>query len=198
MKYYISDLHLFHEKAIKYDHRPFDCIQEMHEVIMKNWNDRVTNGDIVYVLGDISLRGKNDDLIAFVARLKGRKVLIKGNHDDLSDYRYQQLFSEICDYKEIQDSVGKKKYGLILSHYPIFSWKDMGRGKILLYGHTHSSKEDKFYQSCLRQMQEQENDCRHACGDGKIRACNVGCMFSYMNYTPRTLEEILVGVEVKE
>lgn len=195
MKYYISDLHLFHEKAIQYDHRPFDSIQEMHDVIMKNWNDRVTNGDIVYILGDVSLRGKNEDLISFVARLKGRKVLIKGNHDDLSDYRYQQLFDEICDYKEIQDSVGKEKYGLILSHYPIFSWKDMGRGKILLYGHTHESKEDIFFQSCLRQMQE--NDCRHAY-DGKLRACNVGCMLSYMNYTPRTLEEILVGVEVKE
>ena len=51
MKYYISDLHLFHENAIKYDHRPFDSIQEMHEEIMKNWNDRVTNGDIVYILG---------------------------------------------------------------------------------------------------------------------------------------------------
>ena len=89
MKYYISDLHLFHENAIKYDRRPFDSIKEMHEVIMKNWNDRVTNGDIVYILGDISLRGKNEDLIAFVARLKGRKVLVKGNHDDLSDYRYQ-------------------------------------------------------------------------------------------------------------
>lgn len=194
MKYYISDLHLFHENAIKYDHRPFDSVQEMHEEIMKNWNDRVTNGDIVYILGDISLCGKNEDLIAFVARLKGRKVLIKGNHDDLSDYRYQQLFTEICDYKEIQDSVGKEKYGLILSHYPIFSWNSMGRGKIFLYGHTHESEEDKFYQSCLRQMQE--NDCRHAC-DGKIRACNVGCMFSYMNYTPRTLEEILAGVEVE-
>ena len=86
----------------------------------------------------------------------------------------------------------------LIAHYPIFSWKDMGRGKILLYGHTHESKEDKFYQSCLRQMQE--NDCRHAYDacDGKIRACNVGCMLSYMNYTPRTLEEILVGVEVKE
>ena len=35
MKYFISDLHLFHEKAIKYDHRPFDSIQEMHEVIIK-------------------------------------------------------------------------------------------------------------------------------------------------------------------
>jgi len=159
MKYYISDLHLFHENAIKFDHRPFESVQEMHEVVLKNWNDRVTNGDFVYLLGDMSLRGKNEDLIAFVARLKGRKVLIRGNHDDVSDYRYQQLFTEICDYKEIYDSVGKEKYGLVLSHYPIFSWKNMGRGKILLYGHTHESAEDQFYQSCLKQMQE--NDCRH-------------------------------------
>lgn len=76
MKYYISDLHLFHENAIKFDHRPFESVQEMHEVVLKNWNDRVTNGDFVYLLGDMSLRGKNEDLIAFVARLKGRKVLI--------------------------------------------------------------------------------------------------------------------------
>ena len=190
MKYYISDLHLFHEKAIQYDHRPFDSMEEMHEAIMKNWNDRVTNGDIVYILGDISLRGKNEELISFVARLKGRKVLIKGNHDDLSDYRYQQLFAEICDYKEIQDSVGQEKHGLILSHYPIFSWKDMGRGKILLYGHTHEGEEDKYYQSCLRQMQK--NDCRHAYS-GKLRAYNIGCMMPYMNYEPRTLEEIVIG-----
>lgn len=80
-------------------------------------------------------------------------MLIRGNHDDVSDYRYQQLFTEICDYKEIYDSIGKEKYGLVLSHYPIFSWRNMGRGKILLYGHTHESEEDKFYQNCLRQMQ---------------------------------------------
>ena len=113
MKYYISDLHLFHENAIKFEHRPFESVQEMHEVILKNWNDRVMNGDFVYLLGDMSLRGKNEDLIAFVARLKGRKVLIRGNHDDVSDYRYQQLFTEICDYKEIYDSVEKEKYGLV-------------------------------------------------------------------------------------
>ena len=68
-------------------------------------------------------------------------MLIRGNNDDVSDYRYQQSFTEICDYKEIYDSVGKEKYGLVLSHYPIFSWKNMGRGKILLYGHTHESEE---------------------------------------------------------
>ena len=42
-----------------------------------------------------------------------------------------------------------------------------------------------------------ENDCRHAYS-GKLRAYNVGCMMPYMNYTPRTLEEILVGVEVNK
>ena len=99
----------------------------MKDEILKNWKDRVTNGDYVYILGDISMRGKNEDLIAFVAKLKGRKVLVRGNHDDVSDYRYQQLFVEICDYKEIYDSIGKEKYGLVLCHYPICSWKKKGR-----------------------------------------------------------------------
>lgn len=126
MKYYISDLHLFHENAIKFDNRPFSSIPEMHDAILKNWNDRVTNGDYVYILGDVSMRGKNEDLIAFVAKLKGRKVLVRGNHDDVSDYRYQQLFAEICDYKEIYDSIGKEKYGLVLCHYPIFPGRRWG------------------------------------------------------------------------
>ena len=51
-------------------------------------------------------------------------MLIRGNNDDVSDYRHQQSFTEICDYKEIYDSVGKEKYGLVLSHYPIISQKD--------------------------------------------------------------------------
>ena len=54
MKYYISDLHLFHENAIAFDPRPFASLQEMHDTILKNWNDRVTNGDMVYILGENS------------------------------------------------------------------------------------------------------------------------------------------------
>lgn len=61
MKYYISDLHLFHENAIEFDHRPFTSLQEMHDTILKNWNERVTNGDMVYILGDVSMRGKKED-----------------------------------------------------------------------------------------------------------------------------------------
>ena len=188
MKYYISDLHLFHKNAIEFDNRPFQTLEEMHEAILNNWNERVTNGDMVYILGDLSYRGRNEDLIALVARLKGRKVLVKGNHDDVSDYRYEQLFHEVCDYKEIHDSFDKKKYSLVLSHYPIFSWKNMGRGKILLYGHTHVSEEDRYYQHCLAEMKK--NDCRHVYAE-ELRAINVGCMHPYMGYTPRTLDELL-------
>lgn len=46
----------------------------MHEVVLKNWNDRVTNGDFVYLLGDMSLRGKNEDLIAFCGASKRKKA----------------------------------------------------------------------------------------------------------------------------
>lgn len=188
MNYYISDLHLFHEASIRFDERPFSSLEEMHEKILQNWNNRINNGDTVYILGDISLRGKNEDLIALVAKLKGKKVLVRGNHDDLSDYRYRQLFYEIVDYKEINDVFGGKNYKLILCHYPIFSWKDMGRGCILLYGHTHNSQEDFYFQKCLNEMSE--NECRHTNGK-RICAYNVGCMKSYINYVPRTLKEIL-------
>ena len=75
MNYYISDLHLFHEAAIRFDDRPFRDLEEMHTEIVKRWNEKVNNGDTVYILGDVSMRGKNEDLIALVAILKGKKVV---------------------------------------------------------------------------------------------------------------------------
>ena len=190
MKYYISDLHLFHNAAIRFDNRPFDNISTMHEYIHTNWNNRITNGDTVYILGDVSLRGQKDNLIAYVSTLKGQKVLVKGNHDDVSDYRYQQLFSEICDYKEVHDSFDGKNYDLVLSHYPIYSWKNMGRGWIHLYGHTHNSIEDDIY---LKALSDMKINCGHLHDNNPV-AVNVGCMKPWMGYEPRTLREILEGI----
>ena len=61
MNYYISDLHLFHEASIGFDGRPFRNLEEMHAEIVRKWNSKVTNGDTVYILGDMSMRGKNED-----------------------------------------------------------------------------------------------------------------------------------------
>ena len=107
----------------------------------------------------------------------------------LESIYYKTPVDEICDYKEIHDSIKGKNYDLVLSHYPIFSWKGMNRGTILLYGHTHDSGEDEYYQKCLAQMRE--NACYHYDSGKPIQAINVGCMKPYINYTPRSLEEIL-------
>ena len=189
MNYYISDLHLLHKNCIGFDERPFADLEEMHETILANWNRKVTNSDTVYILGDATLYGKKEDAIALVARMKGKKVLVRGNHDHIDDYRYQQLYEEICDYKEIQDGIDGKQYHLVLFHYPIFSWKNMGHGTILLYGHTHDSMEDTYYQECLRKMAEEE--CSRPIYECRPQAYNVGCMKPWMNYEPRSLKEIL-------
>lgn len=192
--YYISDLHLFCTSQLdnsgrNFDGRPYKTLEEMHLDIKNRWNQKINNGDTVYILGDVSKRGKNEELIALLATFKGRKVLIKGNHDDISDYRYKQLFSEITDYKEISEACEGKTYKLIMSHYPILMWKDQHKGSILLYGHTHNTIEDRFFQECIQKMNADPN-IRHE-NDPEFRAINVGCMLPYMDYEPRTLEELL-------
>ena len=136
MNYYIGDLHLFNrnqtDEGRNYDRRPFATVEEMNQYILERWNAKINNGDTVYILGDMAMRGKNSALLALVAQLKGKKILFRGNHDDLSDYRYQRLFEEITDYREIADSFDGKTYKLCLMHYPILMWNGQHRGSILL------------------------------------------------------------------
>ena len=126
MNYYIGDLHLFNrnqtDEGRNYDRRPFATVEEMNQYILERWNAKINNGDTVYILGDMAMRGKNSALLALVAQLKGKKILFRGNHDALSDYRYQRLFEEITDYREIADSFDGKTYKLCLMHYPILMW----------------------------------------------------------------------------
>ena len=201
MNYYISDLHFFCKSqldngGVNFDRRSYKTLEEMHDDIKKRWNEKVTNGDRVFILGDISMRGYNDNLVALVAQLKGQKVLVKGNHDDVSDARYKQLFREICDYREVSDSFEGKTYKVVLSHYPILMWNGQHKGSILLYGHTHNSKEDIFFQKCIDEMNS-ENGILHE-NEPEITAINVGCMKEYMDYTPQTLKELLKYTSIRE
>ena len=199
--FYISDIHIGHknvlncESSSNFDGRSFKTFNEMNEAILNNWNSVVGNGDHVYLLGD-TLWKETDENIALISQFKGNLHAIKGNHDRFSDARYRRLFCEICDYKEITDNIKGKNYGVVLSHFPIMFWNKMKQVNndgsprtknynILLYGHTHNSNEEKLYQQFLKYVNDNY-------GYGAM-AFNVGCMMPYMNYTPRTLEEILTG-----
>lgn len=205
MEYFISDLHLFHENCLRFDNRPFKNIEEMHNTIIKNWNEKVTNGDTVYILGDISMRGTNLELIKLVSTLKGHKVLVKGNHDQVKDYRYQQLFQEIVDYKEAQTTLPKENdptrnisVNVVLSHYPILMWKNQHCSYVHLYGHVHNSIEEVIFQDAIARINRGDfvNDGHpRREGDNPLRAYNVGCMMPWMNYCPKSLEEIISGYE---
>ena len=58
MNYYISDLHLLHKNCIRFDERPFEGLEEMHETILAKWNRKVSDSDKVYILGDAAMYGK--------------------------------------------------------------------------------------------------------------------------------------------
>lgn len=190
-KFYISDLHFncsnrFENRTLEHD-----------QMIIDNWNRVVTNGDTVYILGDIGKMGGNNNieyLCKCISVLKGKKVLVLGNHDkELKDIRLRQLFTEICDYKEVADSYEGVNHNLVLSHYPILTWNNQHKGWIHLYGHVHMSNEWDIYKQSIELLNKyfEERTLKGATDCPQAYAYNVGCMLPYMNYTPRTLKEIL-------
>ena len=164
----------------------------------------MNNNDTVYILGDIGRIGNNKDneyLCSVISRLKGRKVLIKGNHDLLKDYRVIQLFAEIHDYLLIIDNFNGINQKLVLSHYPIFSWDGCYKDTVLLYGHTHGNFDDDIFQKSLkelrrkiRELNEQDSDVKKF--KNEPYAYNVGAMMNWINYCPRTFKEIKMCASV--
>lgn len=78
--FFTSDLHIGHARIIELCNRPFRDVDDMNEQLVENWNERVTDDDVVFILGDLAL-GKIDDSLEWVKHLLGRKMLVPGNHD---------------------------------------------------------------------------------------------------------------------
>lgn len=151
MKEYVtSDLHFGHKNIIKYENRPFDSVENMDKSIIENWNKTVNDDDLVYILGDFSWY-KGEETNKILNQLKGKKILIIGNHDKnfLKDNNFDKtLFEEITNYKEIKYNKTK----IIMFHYPIIDWNGKYQGSFLLYGHVHSMvNEDTKYMEKLEE-----------------------------------------------
>ena len=181
--FYIADLHFGHANVIRFDNRPYKNVEEMNRALINNWNSVVTNDDTVYILGDFCW-SKEPVWINLLDQLKGKKVLIKGNHDlKKMSYSLKNKFEDIKDYKEINDNGTK----VILSHYPMPFWNGQFRDSVHLYGHIHNTHQWNMIRSWKKELQQLQ--------DLPGRMYNVGCMMSYMNYYPRTLDEILKGAK---
>lgn len=184
-KFYISDLHLGHANVIKFDNRPFADVDEMEAEIIRRWNKAVTPGDTVYVLGDFIWR-KGGDWEKTLPQLNGQIILIRGNHDPRQfTPKVRKMLAGVYDYHEIKDE-GRK---VILCHYPILFYnKSYLDSTYMLCGHVHTTGENELLEVYSEELKI-VRDSRWHLNRGQI--INVGCMMPWMDYTPRTLPEII-------
>lgn len=144
MNFYIADTHFGHENIMRHSNRPFASVDEMDEVLINNWNSKVTNKDTVYILGDFCFRSGKDPEY-YLKRLNGKKVLLIGNHDGIIMKNIRNLskyFEEITPYKEISDNGTK----IVMCHYPMVEWNGYFRDALHFYGHIHNNTGNKAYE----------------------------------------------------
>ena len=133
--FFIADTHFGHEKIIKLCNRPFENLQDMQNQLIQKWNNKVSNEDTVYILGDFCFKMSKQDAIQILNILNGKKVLIKGNHDKYVGQRdFDECFEKICDIVQINED----KLQMVLCHYPIIDYAGMYYGAKMIYGHIHN------------------------------------------------------------
>ena len=178
MIYYIADMHFGHKNILKYDKRPFADTEQMDEEIIRRWNERVCDDDTVYVLGDAFFKGEERS-IEIMKRLNGHKRLIRGNHDR-NNGKLLKLWESVSEYEEIKDG----GHLVVLSHYPMMFYNHQHDGAVMLYGHVHNTREWELVEKCQQELLQM---------DIPARIINVGCMMDYMDYAPKTLDELLAA-----
>ena len=141
--------------------------------------------DHVYILGDFiwNFKKNRDAALDVLYALNGKLHLIQGNHDyGIHMPEYRACFQEITSYKKIHDFLQERPQLVILSHYYMPFYESHYYGSILLHGHSHMSPESDLERLITANLISRGIT---------ERIYNVGCMYPYMDYTPRTLEEII-------
>lgn len=136
--YITADTHWGHKNILNFnpDTRKYLDIDHMNSSMIKEWNNIVTPNDLVYHLGDVAFTNA-EKATAIMNQLNGRKILIKGNHDDklVQDAKFVACFEEIHSYLEIRHN----DILVCMFHFPIMDWRNAGRGSVHLHGHCHSN-----------------------------------------------------------
>ena len=125
-RWYTADHHFGHANIIDYAKRPFEHAHAMSVEMTARWNALVGDDDEVWILGDLMLGSSQRTMAGCVARLRGHKILVPGNHDRCragraghlakrADYHHISRTSEIIDHPQphlIADQA------VLLHHFP--------------------------------------------------------------------------------
>ena len=112
-----------------------ESTEENDELFFDQWNKNVNKRKIVYLLGDVMFDRKH--MARFIA-LPGRKILVKGNHDN----HKLKTADHFLMFDEIHGILKYKKFWL--THAPLHP--DELRSSMNIHGHTHnySIKDNRY------------------------------------------------------
>lgn len=149
--YIVSDTHFLHDKICEYADRP----AEHNQMMAERWNAVVGENDLVIHVGDLShglykYQFGEEILKEICLNLKGKKILVRGNHDRKDALYYKELGFGIVDFIKLNDM------DTLINHYPPISTCDpqyvkqnqkqyskqllsQADFKYLIHGHQHTS-----------------------------------------------------------
>jgi len=138
MIYFTSDTHYGHANVIDFCNRPFKNVDRMDNALVRNYNEIINDDDIVYFIGDFTIKGSQHKgyIENVIKKLKGNKYLIIGNHDKLKPFDYVDMgFHSVHTSLIIDTTLGK----LFLNHDPcIYCYIDNILNIPLICGHMHT------------------------------------------------------------
>ena len=108
--------------------RVFQSVEKMHKYIQQHHNEIVDKNDIVYHLGDITFSKNYRDIQHLLEKLKGRHILVLGNHDLFRPFEYVEM-----GFESVHTSLMLEDYLLI--HDPAVA--GVIRNLKVIHGHTH-------------------------------------------------------------
>lgn len=141
-----SDWHLGHNNIVrgctrwenKEACRPFESLPEHDETLIENINKCAKKDDLIYMLGDFSLGGK-DNVKLYRERIRCKNIhLILGNHDihiRKNRENIKGLFTSVNDI--LFQKIDGERY--VFCHYSMRTWDCAHHGAIMLYGHSHGT-----------------------------------------------------------
>ena len=128
--FFTADTHFGDHRTINIHRRPFASVSEMDAALVAGWNAIVAMDDEVWHLGDMARRSA--EVAPLLARLNGRKHLVRGNNDEAAT-------GAAAGWASVQDYAEMTVDGtlLVVCHYPFRSWNGQHRRSINLHGHSH-------------------------------------------------------------
>lgn len=146
--FFSSDLHCNHSKPFLYEPRGFSSIEEHDAAIIKNWNEVVSNEDVVYILGDVMMGNDYDLALEKLSQLHGQLIILNGNHESPTKLgTYEKLPNvTLAGWSTV---IKSGKWQFYLSHFPTMVDNFDEKHKFYCcHGHTHDKNKYQFIKNC--------------------------------------------------